>query len=181
MTPARANARTASSRKWTLQVNVLAASPIVRQALRARLWRAAGIRVGSNVDLRPHSWVFSAKLEVGDDSLVAFGCRIENREQVTLGSRVGVGSFASFVTSTHEKGGREQRHGAYAGEPIVVGDGCWIGSGATLLPGVVLGPGCIVGAGAVVLGGEYEADSLLVGVPARARPLEEPTGLVNPS
>jgi len=169
---ARENARTASSRKWTLQVNVLAASPIVRQALRARLWRSAGIAVGSNADLRPHCWIFSARLEVGDDSLIAFGCRIENREQVTLGKRVGVGSFASFVTSTHEKGGPEQRHGPYAGQPIAIGDGCWIGSGAILLPGVVLGPGCIVGAGAVVLGGEYEANSLLVGVPAKARPLD---------
>ena len=171
MRPGRENARTASSRKWTLRVNVLAASPVVRQATRARLWRSAGMEIGSNVDLRPHTWVFSAKLEVGDDSIVAFGCRIENREQVTLGERVGVGSFATFVTSTHEKGGPEQRHGPYSGQPIVVGDGCWIGSGATLLPGVSLGPGSIVGAGAVVLGGDYEANSLLVGVPAKARPL----------
>jgi maltose O-acetyltransferase len=167
----RENALTASSRKWALRVNVLAASPFVRQATRARLWRSAGIAVGTNADLRPHSWVFSARLAVGDEALLGFGCRIENREPVTIGDRVAVAPFASFVTSTHEKGGPEQRAGAYAGRPIVVGDGCWIGSGATLLPGVVLGPGCIVGAGAVVLDGEYEADSLIVGVPAKAKPL----------
>jgi maltose O-acetyltransferase len=145
---------------------------MVRQALRARLWRSAGMEIGSEVDIRAHCWVFSSALSVGDGTLIGYGSHIENREPVHIGSRCSVAPQVSFVTSSHEKGERTRRAGAYRGELITVGDGCWIGARATLLPGVRLGDGCIVGAGAVVLGGDYESDALLVGVPARRSPLE---------
>jgi virginiamycin A acetyltransferase len=39
-----------------------------------------------------------------------------------------------------------------AGPDTVIGNDCWIGTGATILPGAQLGDGVIVGAGAVVDG-----------------------------
>jgi acetyltransferase-like isoleucine patch superfamily enzyme len=35
-------------------------------------------------------------------------------------------------------------------QPIVVGDGVWIGANTLILPGVTISRGCVVGAGAVV-------------------------------
>lgn len=49
---------------------------------------------------------------------------------------------------------------------IVIGDGVWIGYGATILSGVSLGDGCVVGAGAVVAK-SFEPYSIIVGNPAR--------------
>ncbi|WP_247602466.1 DapH/DapD/GlmU-related protein [Gordonia rubripertincta] len=49
--------------------------------------------------------------------------------------------------------------------PIVVGDYCWIGAGAIILPGVVVGEGCIISAGAVVIR-DCEPNGLYAGVPA---------------
>ena len=61
------------------------------------------------------------------------------------------------------------RHARRAGQPtvapIVVGDGCWIGTRATLLPGVTVAPGCIVAAGAV-LTRDTRPNGLYGGVPA---------------
>ena len=59
---------------------------------------------------------------------------------------------------------------------VKIGDDCWIGSGAVLLPGVHLGRGCVVGAGAV-LTGTHEEGTVLVGNPARVvRRMEIPKG-----
>ena len=51
-------------------------------------------------------------------------------------------------------------------KPFVIGDGAWIGAGATILPGVTIGKFAVVGAASVVTHdvGDYE---VVVGSPAR--------------
>jgi len=49
---------------------------------------------------------------------------------------------------------------------VTIGDGCWIGLRATILPGVSIGPGSIVGAGAVVAD-DVPPNTHVEGVPAR--------------
>jgi acetyltransferase-like isoleucine patch superfamily enzyme len=49
---------------------------------------------------------------------------------------------------------------------IVIGKNCFIGCNSIILKGTVLGDGCVVGAGAVV-SGEFEANSVIAGNPAR--------------
>ena len=50
--------------------------------------------------------------------------------------------------------------------PIQLGRGCWIGSGAVLMPGVTLGDECIVAPNSVVFGA-WPAGTKLSGSPAR--------------
>jgi maltose O-acetyltransferase len=50
--------------------------------------------------------------------------------------------------------------------PVVIGDGCYIGAGAIILPGTKIGNGAIIGAGSVVRG-EVPAGSVAAGNPAR--------------
>ena len=52
------------------------------------------------------------------------------------------------------------------GEDVVLGEQCWVGMNATILPGVHLGPHTVVGAGAVVKG-TLEPNGVYAGVPAR--------------
>jgi acetyltransferase-like isoleucine patch superfamily enzyme len=113
-----------------------------------------------------------ATLTLGDHVLVGEYCNIRPYESfVRIGSRVQLAQFVSLIATNHEVDDhgvpqrtrsdlREGRHG------ITIGDDCWIGVGATLLPGVVLGDRCVVGAGAVVSRGTYQDGSRLVGVPA---------------
>ncbi len=58
----------------------------------------------------------------------------------------------------------------YGGEDIlkevVIGDNCWIGLGALILPGAVIGEGSIVAAGSVV-SGVFPSNVLIMGNPAK--------------
>jgi acetyltransferase-like isoleucine patch superfamily enzyme len=54
------------------------------------------------------------------------------------------------------------------GKDIHLGEKCWIGMNAVILPGVVLGPGTVVGAGAVVTKSFPEGHVVLAGIPAKA-------------
>ncbi|MET0558992.1 MAG: acyltransferase [Solirubrobacterales bacterium] len=50
--------------------------------------------------------------------------------------------------------------------PVTIGQRCYLGAGALVLPGAVIGDDAIIGAGAVVRG-EIPAGSVAVGTPAR--------------
>ncbi|MDR3465405.1 MAG: acyltransferase [Xanthobacteraceae bacterium] len=104
---------------------------------------------------------------------VGEGCRIYSLEfstepyLISLGDRVGVASGVKFVT--HDGAAhllRRERPAVQFLGPIAVGDDCFIGENAILLPGTRLGDGCIVGAGAVVRG-EIPANSVVAGNPGR--------------
>jgi serine O-acetyltransferase len=57
-------------------------------------------------------------------------------------------------------------HGADAGAPVI-GDDCYLGSGAKLFGGIELGSGTIVGANAVVNRSFRDGNVTIAGVPAR--------------
>lgn len=57
-------------------------------------------------------------------------------------------------------------------EGCSVGDGCLVGSGSVVLNFATIGAGSVIGAGAVVTEhADIPAESMAVGVPARARPV----------
>jgi maltose O-acetyltransferase len=144
---------------------MVAANPLLTNASRVRLWRWAGMSVGDDVDVRPHTWVFSDRLTIGDGVLLGYDCHIENREAVAIGAGCAVAPQVTILTSTHTIGARERRAGPYAGLPVAIGAGCWVGARAIILPGVTLGDGCVVGAGSVVTR-DVDADTVVAGVPA---------------
>ena len=51
-------------------------------------------------------------------------------------------------------------------DPVVIGSGSWIGSGAVILPGARIGEHCVVAANSVVRG-EFQPNSVIAGVPAK--------------
>ena len=53
------------------------------------------------------------------------------------------------------------------GKDISIGNNCWIGMNAVVLPGVTLGEGTIVGAGSIVTKSFEEGHCIIVGNPAR--------------
>ena len=81
-------------------------------------------------------------------------------------ARAAVLSAVMLCTSTHHLGDRRKRAGAYRTGPIRIGDGTWIGTRATVLPGTTIGESAIVAAGAVVVD-DLPGNALYAGVPAR--------------
>jgi acetyltransferase-like isoleucine patch superfamily enzyme len=53
------------------------------------------------------------------------------------------------------------------GEPVIVGQGSWIGVGAALLAGTRLGRNCVVGANSVCRGDEFPSHSVIGPEPSR--------------
>jgi acetyltransferase-like isoleucine patch superfamily enzyme len=72
--------------------------------------------------------------------------------RIRIGSRTLVGPNVSFYSGTHplDAAVRNGTEGPESGKEIEIGEDCWIGGGATILPGVRLGRGVVVGAASVV-------------------------------
>jgi hypothetical protein len=88
---------------------------------------------------------------------------------IEIGNHVTISSNVSFVT--HDGATCVfRRLPPYVGLQrfgrIIIGDDCFIGTGAIILPGVSIGPNSVVGAGSVVTR-SVPPDSVVAGVPAR--------------
>lgn len=96
---------------------------------------------------------------------------------VFIGKNTLIGPGAMICTSTHDidPAMREKCGGSFA-KPIRIGDHCWIGAKAIILPGVTIGNGSTIAAGAVVTK-DVEPMCVMAGVPARyLRSLEKQPG-----
>ncbi len=112
------------------------------------------------------------EIRFGDRCFVNVGSTIIAVEQIIVGDDV---AFANEVfvmdSDSHGVEGRPHRQA-----PVRIGDGCWIGARAMILPGVTLGRRVLVAAGAVVTR-DVPDDCLVAGNPARVvRQLTYPVG-----
>ncbi len=88
------------------------------------------------------------------------------RPKTTIGDNVAIGPFVRLITDTHELGPAHKRAGKSRFDPIVIGDGSWIGASVTILAGVTIGRGCVVAAGSIVTK-DVPDNTLVGGVPAK--------------
>ncbi|MGB8652460.1 MAG: acyltransferase [Mycobacteriales bacterium] len=112
------------------------------------------------------------KMRFGDRVFVNVGTTIIAVEEIVVGDDV---AFANevYVIDSNSHGIEGAPH---VQAPIRIGDGCWIGARAMILPGVTLGRRVLVAAGSVVTK-DVPDDSLVAGNPARVvRSLSYPPG-----
>jgi len=163
-----------SLRDWSGRVvtSSLASEVVVVQA-RAAILRRLGASIGSRVVIEPGTRVVvPSKLSIGHDTYVNSQCVLDATGGITLGCDVSFGYGVVLTTQQHDIGPSDHRCGAVRLQPIVIGDGTWIGSSTTVLPGVTIGSGVVVGAGSLVTR-DLEPNGLYLGAPARlVRPLD---------
>ncbi|MCJ1354466.1 MAG: hypothetical protein MMC33_004455 [Icmadophila ericetorum] len=87
---------------------------------------------------------------------------------IHIGARTLVGPNVSFYAGTHplDPEIRQGIDGPELGYEIWVGEDCWFGGGAIVLPGVKIGKGAVVGAGSVVTK-DVPPFTVVAGNPAR--------------
>ena len=128
------------------------------------------VREGARIEAIRHygEHSFNPRITIGDRTFAEYRLHIACANRVEIGSDV---LFAGdvFISDLQHGFGGPGRHPL--NEPISVksvriGNGCWIGERACIMPGVELGDGCVVGANAVVTK-SFPAYSIVAGVPAR--------------
>lgn len=102
----------------------------------------------------------------GAESFINNDCTFMDGGTITLGSRCFIGPRVQLYTATHPLDAARRATGEERALPVRIGDDCWLGGGAIVLPGVTIGDRSVVGAGAVVTR-DVPPDSLVAGNPAR--------------
>lgn len=111
----------------------------------------------------PRNLVFSPE---DMNNFQTFGCYFQNFSgRIVLGRGTYIGPNVGIITANHDPVDLA-RHLPAA--DVVLGENCWIGMNAMILPGVHLGPHTVVGAGAVVTKSFPEGWCVVVGNPARS-------------
>ncbi len=105
-------------------------------------------------------------ITIGPETFVSYRCVLDNLAAITIGEKCQLAMETMLCTSSHRMGDSNMRAGVRADAPIVIGDGCWLGTRVTVLPGVTIGEGCMIAAGAVVTS-DCEPNGLYAGIPAR--------------
>ncbi len=133
--------------------------------------RAVGVRIGSrSLVMGPLDITGPGRVQdlfsIGDDTFVTGPLHVDLGAAVRIGNRVRLGHQVALLTVDHEIGPSAQRCGDVLVAPVIIGDGAWLASRVTILPGVSVGNGSIVAAGAVVTN-DVPPNTLVAGVPAR--------------
>lgn len=92
------------------------------------------------------------------------GCYIQGDNGISIGEGCQFGPGVGLISANHLPHDLTGHSGA---QPIRIGNRCWLGMNAIVLPGVELGDHTIVGAGAVVTKSFPDGYVVLAGNPAR--------------
>jgi maltose O-acetyltransferase len=153
-------------RVWRVAVNILSASEATPLKYRSVILRKFGSQVGKRVIIQSGVKVSTPSLTIGDDVYINRDVRINNFARVEIKDKVALAPGVMVTTVGHDTSDPERRQGPTSFAPVVIGEGTWVGTRATILPGVTIGRGCVIAAGAIV-NRDCEPNGLYGGTPAR--------------
>lgn len=133
-------------------------------AVRNFFFRLAGIKIGKHSTFHVGAKFYYPKnISLGEGSIVGYGAFIDGREKVTIGSHTDIASEVMIYNSEHNL--TDPKFTAISA-PVYIGDYCFIGPRAIIMPGVKIGNGAVVAGGAVVTK-DVEDFAIVGGVPAK--------------
>lgn len=143
--------------------------------LRSALLHIAGVKIGTDTvvfDVRfanLYHYGFR-KLKIGKKCFLGDEVSLDLRGGITLEDEVTVSNRVAIVT--HINVGYPdhplQKYFPTKEAPVILRKGCYLGTGATILPGVTVGEMAVVGAGAVVTHNVLPR-TVVAGVPAKIK------------
>ena len=121
-----------------------------------------GISIGDNTSVLEHCRIanfqlnisnYPTRISIGSNCYICYYFTILNASSVIIGDNVLIASHVMISSENH--GMNPESEKSYMAQqletmPVNIGDGCWIGEKACILPGVSIGKKCIIGAGSVV-------------------------------
>lgn len=108
----------------------------------------------------------SGNCVIGDNVGFSPYCIVFVRGELRIGDNVICGPNVSIFTEEHrfEDPERPIRLQGTSRKGVVIGDGCWLGSGTKILDGTQLGKNCVIAAGSIVKG-VFEDSVIVSGAP----------------
>ncbi|QQL45073.1 sugar O-acetyltransferase [Sulfuriroseicoccus oceanibius] len=117
---------------------------------------------------------YGKNISIGDHVYIGLNCTFVDNHKITIGNNTLIASGVDIATATHPVSAKERiiddpaRTNKYRtmSAPVTIGNNCWIGANATIVPGVTIGDNTTIGAGSVVIK-DIPANSLAAGNPCR--------------
>lgn len=109
-----------------------------------------------------------ANITLGHQAEINTGCFLLASEKITIGNNTALAYQVTILTSANPNGLYSKLVRVYPQlkKPVIIGNDCWIGARATILPGVTIGNYCVVAAGSVV-NKNVPDYTVVAGVPAK--------------
>ena len=116
---------------------------IKSQRLKAKLYQQLDVGDGTRITLSNLDGMFPHLIHIGENCIFAPNSMVLAHD-------------ASYFLFT----------GQYRVAPVFIGDNCFVGFGAVIMPGIKVGNNVVIGAGSVVTK-DVSSDSVVAGVPAK--------------
>ncbi|MGH2882641.1 MAG: acyltransferase [Solirubrobacteraceae bacterium] len=135
--------------------------------------------------VRSHPYVYGPqdRVQLGEGVVLNDALLNTSSGTISFGRYAFCGHGVSILTGTHEVDGvhgRERQDAAPTeGRNVVIGEGAWIASNATVLGPATIGDHAVVAAGAIV-SGEVPPHSIVGGIPAKVLRYQRPSPNTSP-
>lgn len=129
-------------------------------------------QVGINAFIHESTEIYAPELlEIGDYVHIQQGCKFfADGGGITIGEGIIFAHDIQVMARNHVYDDSELQSVPYdcryKNKKVVIGNFCWIGARATILPGITIGDGAIVGAGSVVVH-DVPKGAVVAGNPAK--------------
>lgn len=102
------------------------------------------------------------RVKIGKGVVIMYNCLMMAAGTITIEDDVQVAANVQLISNNHDFHDRK----ILVCKPVVLKKNCWIGAGASILPGVTVNENAIVGAGAVVTK-DVAPNTVVAGNPAK--------------
>lgn len=108
--------------------------------------------IGENCYIEPpfHANWGGRHVHFGDSVYANFGLTLVDDTHIYIGSKTMIGPNVTIATAAHPILPSLREEAYQYNVPVRIGENCWIGAGAVILPGVTVGDNTVIGAGSVV-------------------------------
>ncbi len=142
-----------------------------REALLKELF--ADIGEGCYIEPPFHANWGGKHVHFGKNVYANFNLTLVDDTHIYIGSYTMLGPNVTIATAGHPIDPELRRKGYQYNAPVTIGENCWIGAGAVIVPGITIGDNVVIGAGSVVTK-DLPSNVVAVGNPCRVlRPVGE--------